>query len=212
VEHRAVREEDKQRKHQLILDAALRLFKRDRRLHTAAVVAQEAKIAKGTLYLYFATKEEIYMDLLVHNFSRWHETLRNFILDGRPTAAQTIELMCRSLADFTVFVDLVSLASVLLEENLSVDYVRKARLMMRQESIRSCQLISRSYPAWSEDECLIKLRRFYTYSIAYWKECFPSVQVVAALPEEFGCSQKVLRERYFEEILVMNRLIWGPLD
>lgn len=44
----------------MILEATLRLFKRDRELHTAATISKEAKIAKGTLYLYFKTKEEIY--------------------------------------------------------------------------------------------------------------------------------------------------------
>jgi AcrR family transcriptional regulator len=90
----------------MILEATLRLFKRDRELHTAATISKEAKIAKGTLYLYFKTKEEIYMELLVSNFRRWHEILRNYLLDSKPTAEELIEYMCRSLADFTAFVDL----------------------------------------------------------------------------------------------------------
>jgi AcrR family transcriptional regulator len=192
----------------MILEATLRLFKRDRELHTAATISKEAKIAKGTLYLYFKTKEEIYMELLVSNFRRWHEILRNYLLDSKPTAEELIEYMCRSLADFTAFVDLFGLASVLLEENLDVDYVRSARIRMRQESLRTAQLISRSYDAWSEDFCNHRLRRFYTYAIGFWKECFPSSQVKQAFAEEFA-DQNQLERKFFAEILYMNRLIWG---
>ncbi|MFW7381227.1 MAG: TetR family transcriptional regulator [Oligoflexus sp.] len=207
MEQRAITEPDKQRKYQLILAAALRLFTQERRLQTAATIAKEAKIAKGTLYLYFSTKEEIYMELLIQNFRRWHEGLRNYLLDHQPNKQEMIEFMCRSLADFTLFVDLVSFSSMVLEENLSLDYVRKARTQLRQESIRSSQLIARSFPPWTEAFCLQSLQRFYTYSIGFWKDCFPSAQVVKAMPEEFGDESKQ-RERYFKEIYAMNAIIW----
>lgn len=208
MDSRALSEADKERKYEKILSATLKLFKRERRLHTAAEICKEVKIAKGTLYLYFSTKEEIYMELLVRNFRRWHEGIREYLLDQTPDPATFIIYMCRSLADFTDFVDLTALASVVLEENLPPDYVRVARQKNRQETRRTCQLIARSFPQWSEDFCELSLRRFYTYGIAYWKECFPSGPVIAALPAEYS-DLEGQRSRFFEEIVVMNQLIWG---
>jgi AcrR family transcriptional regulator len=208
MESRALSDADKERKYEKILSTTLKLFKRERRLHTAAEICKEVKIAKGTLYLYFSTKEEIYMELLVRNFRRWHEALREYILDQSPNSEALIVYMCRSLADFTDFVDLTALASVILEENLPPESVRSARQKNQQETRRSCQLIARSFPDWTEDFCELSLRRFYTYGIAYWKECFPSAPVIAALPAEYSDTERQ-RTRFFDELLVMNKLIWG---
>src|SRR5690348_11817451 len=53
------------RKRASILDAARRVFSRKGYAQTAVEdVADEAEIAKGTLYLYFKSKEELYMAVL----------------------------------------------------------------------------------------------------------------------------------------------------
>jgi AcrR family transcriptional regulator len=208
MESRALNDADKERKYEKILSTTLKLFKRERRLHTAAEICKEVKIAKGTLYLYFSTKEEIYMELLVRNFRRWHESVREHLLDRAPDTKGFILYLCRSLADFTDFVDLTALASIVLEENLPPEYVRVARQKNRQETRRTCQLIARSFPEWTEDFCELSLRRFYTYGIAYWKECFPSGPVVAALPAEYQ-DIEAQRAKFFNEIVLMNQLIWG---
>jgi AcrR family transcriptional regulator len=61
----ALAAEDKEARRDAILAAARALFLRDpEKLPSAAAIATEAGLAKGTVYLYFATKEEIFMDLL----------------------------------------------------------------------------------------------------------------------------------------------------
>lgn len=64
VQH-AIDIEDKQARRETILAAARHLFLTDgRRLPSAARIAQAAGLAKGTVYLYFRTKEEIFAALL----------------------------------------------------------------------------------------------------------------------------------------------------
>jgi AcrR family transcriptional regulator len=61
----ALAAEDKEARRDVILAAARTLFLRDpEKLPSAAAIATEAGLAKGTVYLYFSTKEEIFMDLL----------------------------------------------------------------------------------------------------------------------------------------------------
>jgi TetR/AcrR family transcriptional regulator len=211
MKQRAVSDADKELKYERILTSTLTLFKRERRLHTAAEISREAQIAKGTLYLYFRSKEEIYMELLVRNFQRWHEGVRNFLLDQSPDPSAFVTFMCRSLADFTDFVDLTALNNVVLEENLPTDYVLAVRQRRRQETLRTCQLIARSFPGWTEEFCELSLRRFYTYGIAFWKECFPSPRVMAALSDGRP-DVEAQRNAFFAEIVIMNQLIWGIKD
>lgn len=69
---RARRLEDRQQRQQDILAAAARLF--DAREYDAIRmddIAREAALAKGTLYLYFATKEEVFLELQRREVHAW---------------------------------------------------------------------------------------------------------------------------------------------
>lgn len=62
--------QDKQGRRQMILDAAGRLFlSGDGTLPSAAQIAAKSDIAKGTVYLYFRTKEEIFAALLLEGWA-----------------------------------------------------------------------------------------------------------------------------------------------
>jgi AcrR family transcriptional regulator len=64
IRTRAVLAEDKQERQQAILDAAERLLRRSpERVANVAEVADEAGLAKGTVYLYFPSKEELLLAL-----------------------------------------------------------------------------------------------------------------------------------------------------
>src|SRR3954462_2214258 len=60
IRQRAIQTEDKQERHAAILDAAERVLVRSPdRVANVAAVADEAGLAKGTVYLYFPSKEEL---------------------------------------------------------------------------------------------------------------------------------------------------------
>ena len=71
---RAIDSDEKEARRQVILDAADRLFGARQDLANVADVAAEAGLAKGTVYLYFQSKEEIYLALhlrhMEHFFTR----------------------------------------------------------------------------------------------------------------------------------------------
>jgi AcrR family transcriptional regulator len=63
---RAVAMEDKKKRRQAILVAARDLFNAsDGTLPAASEIAAAADLAKGTVYIYFRTKEEIFLALLL---------------------------------------------------------------------------------------------------------------------------------------------------
>ncbi len=68
IRQRAIQAEDKQERHDAILDAAQRLLLRSpERVANVAEVAEEARLAKGTVYLYFPSKEELLLALHERN-------------------------------------------------------------------------------------------------------------------------------------------------
>ena len=76
---RALDGDDKEARRQAILDAADELFAQRHSLANVADVAEAAGLAKGTVYLYFQSKEEIYLALhsrgVEHFFSSLIERL-----------------------------------------------------------------------------------------------------------------------------------------
>src|SRR3954468_8007078 len=64
IRQRAIHSEDKFERHHAILDAAERLLVRTPvRVANMAEVADEAGLAKGTVYLYFPSKDELLLAL-----------------------------------------------------------------------------------------------------------------------------------------------------
>ena len=59
---RAIGDKQKQRRRQAMIDVAWQLFQQSSyQAITMAEVAERAGIAKGTVYLYFKTKEELFL-------------------------------------------------------------------------------------------------------------------------------------------------------
>ena len=81
---RALDGEDKEARRQAILDAAERLFSERQALANVADVAEAAGLAKGTVYLYFQTKEEIYLALHTREVEHFFSTLITRLDDGTP--------------------------------------------------------------------------------------------------------------------------------
>src|SRR5688572_28258418 len=73
---RAVADEDKEARRHSILDAAERLFLRHPdRMASVAEVATAAGLAKGTVYLYFPSKEEMLLALHERQVAHFFEHL-----------------------------------------------------------------------------------------------------------------------------------------
>lgn len=122
----ALAAEDKQARRDAILAAALALFLGDtRRFPSVSAVAAEAGVAKGTVYLYFDSKEQIFACLLSRE---WHGLLaqvdRSFgqgAGDAHRQALGFIERFVSYLQGHPYFLRLDSLGYALLEADLPPD-------------------------------------------------------------------------------------------
>ena len=71
-EHRATRATEKQARHDRIVTAASDLLERlSYRDITMEHIADHSRLAKGTLYLYFRTKESIFLRLFEDLLDSW---------------------------------------------------------------------------------------------------------------------------------------------
>ncbi len=88
--HRAIQIEQKQERKDTIKAVALRLFQdRDYSAITMSDIARVAGMAKGTLYLYFTTKEALFLDIMLDLYRLWFEQLGTRIA-GQPMDRNTL--------------------------------------------------------------------------------------------------------------------------
>jgi AcrR family transcriptional regulator len=92
IRQRAIQAEDKQERHHAILDAAERLLLRSpERVANVAEVADEAGLAKGTVYLYFRSKEALLLALHERNVDAFFAAL--IALCERPERLQVADIL-----------------------------------------------------------------------------------------------------------------------
>ena len=128
VQH-ALDPKDKEARRASILAAARDLFLRSpEKLPSSAMIAHTAGLAKGTVYLYFRTKEEIFMALLHDQRSAFLEQVhRAFPIDNR-TRERKIAGYLKSYVNYVTehpeTMKLEALGYSILERNLGLDLIQ----------------------------------------------------------------------------------------
>lgn len=104
------------RRRQLLDAAASCLDARGYAATTMAQIAERAGLAKGTTYLYFASKEELFLELLSEAVGEWCEAALR-ALEGPPASEieGVSEALARALADRPRFARLLALRRPVLE-------------------------------------------------------------------------------------------------
>lgn len=122
---RARSDEKKAERRDAIVAAAARLFDRsDYAALTMADVAAKAGLAKGTVYLYFTTKEALVLALLLDELRAWFGGLALAAPTShapplrRAAAPQLAAAIARSLVERPRLVRLIVLVHLVLEQNL----------------------------------------------------------------------------------------------
>jgi AcrR family transcriptional regulator len=91
LEERRKRERENRRN--AILKAARKLFfERGFRNVTVDSIARKAELSKGSIYLYFNSKEEIYTHILLNDIDKFNKNISQFIKNDRPASEALIHL------------------------------------------------------------------------------------------------------------------------
>lgn len=119
---------DKLRRRDELLAAARTLFHRSSELPAVADIAHATGLAKGTVYLYFRTKEELFVALLDDDFARLMQVLGDTIARLPADPALAASAFAQGFADtLSTLPDLLPLAALahgVLERNLPVAAMR----------------------------------------------------------------------------------------
>jgi AcrR family transcriptional regulator len=94
------RRREKENRKQAILKAARKLFfEKGFKAVTVDHIAQKAELSKGSVYLYFKSKEEIYTHILLNDIEKFHRKI-NDSLHYEDQAANTLKRLANIYIDF----------------------------------------------------------------------------------------------------------------
>jgi AcrR family transcriptional regulator len=97
-----------------------------------AEIAEQCGLAKGTLYLYFNTKEELFLAALERELAQWFDAVGARLLGSRDLdAAGFARLVARSLVERETLADLLALLHTVLEQNVEPEAALSFKRMLR---------------------------------------------------------------------------------
>ncbi len=132
---RATSEEQKNAKRETILKSARDLYQtRQYDEVDVATIAVESGIAKGTVYLYFRTKEEIFVELYREAYAGWLEAMREGLADPaiRHSIPKVVDLVGKSLGERPEMLDLIAILHTRLEQKITPDQALALKLEMKE--------------------------------------------------------------------------------
>lgn len=120
---RAIHPEEKLRKRASILDAAQDLWTTHTdRLSSMDALAQASGVAKGTLYLYFRSKEEVLLALHERDMEQFFGRVIERAQQAEPMKAQDLsKLVIESIQNSPTFMPLAALCLGLMERHIPVE-------------------------------------------------------------------------------------------
>lgn len=193
-----------------LLDAAISLWlQHPERIPSVAEVAGEAGLAKGTVYLYFKSKE----DLLLAAHER-HAEMFFSELTARASQAERMNLddMMRLTREYIVgvpaFLPLATLVAGLMQKGVTPESAQAFERRMAERLGNAGELLRAHFPLPDGAGGVRLLMRSYALILGLWQltECCPS----CCTDEEVAA---VLRPDYLTELDAALRALWrGTFD
>jgi AcrR family transcriptional regulator len=168
---RAMSPEQKQERRRAILDAALQLFQ-EMSFDAIGIneVAKRAGVAKGTVYLYFTTKEELFLALQSEAFESWFDEM-----DARLTEIQAAHETCTidrfvdlvecSVQDRPAMVRLIAISHAILERNIDFSTAMAFKQMLCERTFKTGSLLEACLPFLKPGAGAQLILRIYTLVI-----------------------------------------------
>jgi TetR/AcrR family transcriptional regulator len=182
---RAVSDDQKLARRAVIMERALQRF-----MHapydavTLAQVAEDCGLAKGTLFLYFATKESLFLALHQQALQRWFEAI-DPRLTPRMGVDRCVAAIDETLAAQPELLRMLSILATALEHNISVDEALAFKQMLLAHVAVTGARIAAAL-GWADAALGARvLVRLQALVVGLWHQAepAPAVRSVLARPE-----------------------------
>lgn len=180
---RAVGDEDKEARRHAILDAAEKLFLRHPgRMASVAEVAEASRLAKGTVYLYFPSKEEMLLALHERHVAAFFSELAALLKATRPLSfAEIFEVARRLIINRPGYLDLTARCLALMDREIPVGRAIEFKARVGQMLSASGTELARHFPRLTPAEGVGLLCNSYGLMVGLWQLMHPNERFGAAM-------------------------------
>ena len=148
-----------------------------------ADVARHVGLSKGTLYLYFPTKEALFLEVMRRAFARFFAAAEAGLAPGRSTRAEVARALLDALAATPALRHLVGVLHTVLEHNATDAEIRAFKRLLREGVLALGARIERAL-RWPDGAGAQLLVRFHELLIGLQHVATPSRAVARALADE----------------------------
>lgn len=184
---RAVWDDDKLLRRQSLLDSASQLFaKKDFENISVQDICAGAGVAKGTFYLYFATKEAAYLVLEGEEISAWLDDVEARVqkIPNDLGSSQLCELFVSSIEVRPFFPRYLSILHHVLEKNVSEEQIVEFKFFLKDRLGRTADLLASCIKGFSRDIGMQTLIFIHTCIVGGWQMANPAPLMKKVLERE----------------------------
>lgn len=154
---------------------------------TMADVAHRAGLAKGTVYLYYATKEALFLQLVIEALAEWFaEVASELTREGAPLGPEALaQLLVRTLSARPELTRLLPILHPVLEQNIEESLALSFKRSLRDQTAAAGLLLERRFANFNNGDGVRFLLRLHALVIGLHAMASPSPTVarVLELPE-----------------------------
>jgi AcrR family transcriptional regulator len=171
IRQRAIQAEDKQERRDAILDAAERVLLRSpERVASVAEVAHEAGLAKGTVYLYFPSKEELLLAVHERRINAFFRATIALLERDTPTGFDDmLALAYRHMVEPPLFLPLATRGIGLMAHSIPFEAAVASMQRIAAGLERAGAGLERHFPQLGRGGGVPLLRRSYALIIGLWQ-------------------------------------------
>ena len=204
---RAMDDASKQERYSAILDAAERLLENEvGRLPSVAEVAKEAGLAKGTVYLYFNSKEQLLHGLHARHTESFFLALSDYLITTeQPNVDAMLEITREKMVSTRSYLPLASQCLGAMNHALPDEEKEQFRQRVQQMLQHSGTLLEQHFPILQSGDGAALLMRSYAVIIGLWQLLQPGTACISG--SECGL-QSPLGSDYSTELRTALRALW----
>lgn len=206
VRQRAIAVADKEERRHAILDAAERLFlKHPDRMASVAEVAMAAGLAKGTVYLYFPSKEEMLLALHERHVAQFFTELMKRVVGPGPLDFDDVFAITRKhLIRVPGYLELTSRCFGLMDREIPVPTALAFKAGVAKSLTRAGPELERHFGG-AQGQGATLLLHSYSLIVGLWQLLHPNERLGAALKRP---ELRVIDRDYEREIERALRALW----
>ena len=161
---RAITEQQKNERRRKILASARRLFEReDFQTITIAQIARKSGIATGAVFLYFKTKEELFLCLTLEELEKWNDEfdkrLKEIVHGKTAKSSDLLDIIDSTLMNNSILIRLLAMVNVILEQNIGYKLANRFKRALLERALHTGHLLDKSVSFFRTGDGV----RFYLY-------------------------------------------------